>query len=271
MVPTDSALRMARAMASCLSICAPASPTSPTTADEGIRTSSNLMTENRRVMSRVCMGVTDTPAVPAGTRTWVRPAPVRPDTRRWSARPPDSTGRLMPLTTTWSPSTRISKDEGAEPVVRAWFPEAPGGHRRSRQQVVDHRLMGAAVGVAQGRGHHVGGDERPRCGAATELVGHQREVDQSLPTDRSPAAVLADQQGRPSQLGATPPVLPVETVRMVAQPAQLLNGDQLPEEPGRGGGKQLLVGFEGQQHEWLRSFVTRGSLIRLGRRGRSQR
>ena len=107
------------------------SPTSPTTRSSGTRTSSNVTTENRRVRSTECMGDIDTPAVPAGTSTWVSPDPVRPVTSRWSARAADSTGRLTPLSTTSSPSTRMSSETGrarrsaaARPGTR-WPPTRP--------------------------------------------------------------------------------------------------------------------------------------------------
>ena len=78
----------------------------------------SVTTENRRVRSTVCIGVDREPGASVGTSTWVSPSPVRPVTSRWLAASADSTGRLTPLSTRSSPSTRTSSSTRAEPIVR---------------------------------------------------------------------------------------------------------------------------------------------------------
>jgi hypothetical protein len=96
--------------------------------------------------------------------------------------------------------------------------------------------------------HDVGGEQRPRRGVGAELVRHQREVDQAGPADRAAAGLLADEQGRPAQLGALPPVRRVEAGGVVPQPADLAHRDGLVQEPRRRLPEELLVGVQVQPH-----------------------
>ena len=86
----------------------------PKLADEGSgdreADSSNVTRSKRRVVSSDCIDFTETPGVPWGTSTWVSPDPVRPVTRRYRAQEADSTGRLTPVSTSSSPSRRMSNE-----------------------------------------------------------------------------------------------------------------------------------------------------------------
>ena len=116
MAPTVSALAMAHGQLELALdlVLGPADPRRPRP-KAGSRTSSKVTTENRRVRSTVCIGRhRDAGACPAGTSTWVSPVRVATGDQEMVGPAADSTGRFTPLSTTSSPSVRISKATLAE-------------------------------------------------------------------------------------------------------------------------------------------------------------
>ena len=150
-----------------------------------------------------------------------------------------------------------------EPVGRWRLTEAPGQDRRPGQDVPDHFLEPAVTGITEGGGDDVGGQQRPGCGVTAELVGHEGQVHESLSADGAPAEVLADEEGRPTQLGPTAPVVVVETDRVVPQPTELADRDQFAQEPRRRVPEELLIAVQRQQHE--RPFPTQSRRSIAGR------
>ena len=86
-----------------------------------------------------------------------------------------------------------------------------------------HELRVGARRVQRG-GRDVRADQRPWGRGGAELVGHQREVDEAVTADGAAAVGLVDEQGRPPQLGAPPPVLVLEPDGIVVEPAELVDG-----------------------------------------------
>src|SRR5580700_9890309 len=108
MAPTASALSIVTARRSWRPTSEEASPGAPTTASAPTRTPSKVTAPKRRVRSTVSSASTVIPDAPAGTSTWVRPAPSRAVTRKCSAWPACSTGRTVPRNIRASPARSIS-------------------------------------------------------------------------------------------------------------------------------------------------------------------
>ena len=182
---------------------------------------------------------------------------MRPVTSRWEAAPADSTGRLTPSRTTSAPSTRTSR------LMSPRRSSGSGSPKHHDATDVPATRAGQEVGVttarigAQRGGDDVGGCQGARCGMAAELVGDQREVDQPVATDRSATVLLADQQGRPSQFGAAPPVRCLESGGVVAEPPDLGHRCLVGEELGGGVAEELLVGRQVQQQRMLPTIRAR--------------
>src|SRR5690606_15480962 len=94
----------------------------------------------------------------------------------------------------------------------------------------------------------VRGAQRPGGGVAPELVGDQREIDESETAQRSSAVVLVDEQAGPAEFGPGTPVVGCEAVRIVAEAADPVRRHPLREEPCRGVAEELLIRTRIQQH-----------------------
>ena len=92
---------------------------------------------------------------------------------------------------------------GAESIVRHRFGEAPGGGRAAGDQRRDRVRVCTATASAQDRCDDVRRHRRAGRGMAAELVRDEREVDETVLTDRSPTVGLADEKARPPEFGAT--------------------------------------------------------------------
>ncbi len=126
MMPVVSAHCSVHATWRACSISAAASPTGPTTAPAGTTTSSKRTSAKRRTRSRPDIGVTDRPATPAGTRTWLRPPSCSTATSRWSAWAPASTGEQVPESTKPPPSGRPLTGRAPHQAAMRSPPSKPG-------------------------------------------------------------------------------------------------------------------------------------------------
>ena len=214
----------------------------------GTRTPSKRTALNRRVRSTDSSGVTVTPGVPAGTRTWVRPCADRPETRKCDARSADSTGRLMPSTTTSPPADRTSRPTVCGAGSRALLLQAPGREPGAGGDVRQDVLAGVVAGIAQRSRDEVGRRQWPGCGVRAELVGDEGQVGQPGFADRAAAVGLVDEQRGPPELRPALPVALVVPRGIVPQRAQRGDRDLVGEELGRRLTEELLIGAELPQH-----------------------
>ena len=156
MAPTASAQTRATACSICLSTCSPATPTSPTTAEVGTRTSSKVTTEKRRVRSTVCMG-DDGQTRGTGRHEHLGASGTG------AAGDQQMIGPCSRLDRSFDPVQHHLRSLDAdvqadvvEPVGRWRLTEAPGQDRRPGQDVPDHFLEPAVTGLAEGGGDDVG-------------------------------------------------------------------------------------------------------------------
>ena len=81
-------------------------------------------------MSTVCMGATVIPAVPAGTSTWVSPAPGTTRDQQMVGPGPGLDRPFDPVQHHLVPFDPDIEVDAAERVVRTWLAQAPGRHGR---------------------------------------------------------------------------------------------------------------------------------------------
>ena len=154
------------------------------------------------------------PGVPEGITNWAGPPSIRAVTSTRSASAPASTGAVDPSSTKPSPLTEANR---ADTVVATGPGSlgAPGRHGLPAHQPGQLLVRRGLLRPRQGRGHHVGRDQRPRRHPPPELLGHQGQVGEPLSRDRASPMVLGHQHGDPAQLGPAAPPAPIEAGGLV--------------------------------------------------------